>query len=59
MDNRTSNSYEIKFGTTTFEVTAKYSGEKTLEEVLKMSIKRRIQSEAFEKRSFAFPTAES
>jgi hypothetical protein len=49
VDNHTADTYEVKYGTTTFEVTAKYSGDKTLEEVLKSSIKRRIQSEGFEK----------
>lgn len=42
--------YEVKFGRTTFVVTPKFSGTKTLEEVLKTALKHRIETEAMEKR---------
>jgi hypothetical protein len=42
--------YEVKYGTTTFVVSRKYSGTVSLEEVLKIAIKRRIESEAIETR---------
>jgi hypothetical protein len=42
--------YEVKIGTTTFVVSRRYSGTQSLEEVLKIAIKRKLESEAFEKR---------
>jgi hypothetical protein len=39
------NTYEVKIGTTTFVVSRRYSGTKSLDEVLKTAVKRRIEAE--------------
>jgi hypothetical protein len=44
------NTYEINFGRTTFVVTPKFTGTATLEDILKQSIKRKIESESIEAR---------